>query len=108
MTSSKLKSALCGGAFVAVAVLVTGCGTEYLRRDDTLTTYSGDAVRRNIAIQTINPNPNHAYRNHIHTSGQRMEGAMARYNSGGADAPASEGVEQEAELQEPPAPDEPG
>lgn len=106
MTSGKLKRALHGAAaLMAVAVSVSGCGTEYLRRDDTLTTYSGDAVRRNIAIQTINPNPNHAYRNHIHTSGQRMEGAMIRYYGGGVDLPPN-GVEQGAELQ--PPPDDPG
>jgi hypothetical protein len=104
---AKSRRIIAGVALSAIALAVTGCGAEYHQRTDTLATYTGDAVRRNIAIHTINPRPRRAYDNHIHTSGRRLESAMATYNAGGGETGGGGDVEAGAELQEPGAPEGP-
>ncbi len=79
---------------IAAALSALGfsaCSQEYYQRSETVYLGAGDAVRRNIAIHTINPTPDHAYRTHIHTSGQRMEHAMESYAAG----PEAEGGDGE-------------
>ncbi len=89
-----------------LAVGLGGCADEYFQRSDPITTYAGDAVRRNIAIHTINPRPNYAYDNRIQVSGQRMETALGRYHAGGGEDEAAGAVE-DAEFQGPDVPGDP-
>jgi hypothetical protein len=64
--------------------------TGYAQRTDTLSVVSGDARNVNAAIQIINPWPVYARDRRIPANGQRMVGAMNRYQNPkllGAQAP---------------------
>jgi hypothetical protein len=64
--------------------------TRYAQRSDTLSVVSGDARNVNAATQIINPWPVYARDRRIPASGQRMVGAIDRYQNPkklGAQAP---------------------
>jgi len=88
------------GICVGFAVLLSGCAgnenllltenlqrsstplfAENLQRTDTITSYAGDSVARNIAMQTIDPTPYRSRNRHIHFSGQRMNDVMKIYET---------------------------
>lgn len=66
------------GICLAGALSTIGCA-EHLERKDTITSYSGDSVARNIAVHTIHPSPYRARHRHIHHDGQRMARAIDKY-----------------------------
>jgi PBP1b-binding outer membrane lipoprotein LpoB len=59
----------------------TGNFTESLQRTDTLTSFAGDSVARNKALQTINPTPGRSRNRHLHFNGQRMKTMMGFYEN---------------------------
>jgi hypothetical protein len=64
--------------------------TRYVERTDTLSVASGDARDVNAAIQIIDPWPPHARDRRIPANGERMVGAINRYQNPrllGAQAP---------------------
>ncbi len=63
---------------LAVGVILSGCA-ENLQRTDTINSFAGDAVARNIAIHTIDPNPYRARHRHLHFNGKRLNDAMKIY-----------------------------
>jgi hypothetical protein len=89
------------GLAAFVVMIGTGCAcaqdypfldglTRYAERIDTLSVTSGDAQDVNAAIQTINPWPRHAFDRRIPANGQRMVGAVNRFqnpNTAGAPPP---------------------
>lgn len=88
---------------LTVLITLTGCGaapagdypfldelTQYVQRIDTLSVVSGDARDVNAATQIINPWPLYARDRRIPANGQRMVGAINRYQNPkllGAQAP---------------------
>jgi hypothetical protein len=88
---------------LTVLITLTGCGaglagdypfldelTQYVQRIDTLSVVSGDARDVNAAAQIINPWPLYARDRRIPANGQRMVGAINRYQNPkllGAQAP---------------------
>ncbi len=75
------------GLSLACGVILTGCA-ENLQRTDTINSFAGDSVARNIAIQTINPTPYRADDRHLHFNGNRMNDTMKTYETP-SKAPAS-------------------
>jgi hypothetical protein len=64
--------------------------TQYVQRSDTLSVVSGDARNVNAVTQIINPWPRYARDRRIPANGQRMVGAINRYQNPrllGAQAP---------------------
>ena len=55
--------------------------TRSAERIDTVTVESGDAQDVNTAVQTIDPWPRHAFDRRIPANGQRMVGAVNRYQN---------------------------
>lgn len=78
----KLVTALTVAAGVAAAA---GC-SEYLDRRDTLLLGAGEAVQTNIVTQAVDPWPRVAADRNLAFSGERMAGAVRRYNCGPAQA----------------------
>lgn len=70
------------------AVSVTGC-QQYLARQDLIEPYSGNAVAHNLALQTPDPWPRHAYDNNIYTGGRRQANAYLNYNKKGEEQEAA-------------------
>ena len=66
------------GICLGFGILLTGCA-QSLQRTDTITSYAGDSVARNIAIQTIDPTPYRARYRHIHHNGKRLTDVMKLY-----------------------------
>jgi len=66
---------------LTLGILISGC-SQYLDRRDTLTSWTGDSVRANIALQTIDPWPEHAADKDIRFNGERMGNAVDNYRSG--------------------------
>lgn len=65
-------------AIIAGAAGLTGC-QQYLARQDLIVSPGGDAVARNLALQTPDPWPHYVYDNDIPTSGQRQGDAFEAY-----------------------------
>jgi len=57
-----------------------GC-QSYLERNDGVTSSAGDAQAINEAKLVVDPWPEHADNNHIHSDGQRLSGAVKRYKT---------------------------
>lgn len=68
------------GLCLACGVLLSGC-TEHLERTDTINSFAGDSVARNISIHTIDPTPYRSRYRHIHHNGQRMIKGMKNYEN---------------------------
>jgi hypothetical protein len=66
---------------LALAIAAAGC-TDYMHHRETISLHTGEAVRANIAIQTLDPWPPHAYETRIRHHGGRMRHAAERYNAG--------------------------
>ncbi len=79
------------GIGLVYAIFLSGCAqsplltenlyAENLQRTDTTTSYAGDSVARNIALQTIDPTPYRSRNRHIHFNGQRMNDVMTTYET---------------------------
>ena len=68
-------------------LVLTGCRDypewdEYRARRDGITLEAGNAVRHNIAVQTIDPWPNHAGNTEIDIDGERATRTIERYKRG--------------------------
>lgn len=50
-----------GGAALAIALLATGCTYDHMQRTDRVSFRAGNAVRANMAIQTVNPSKGSQY-----------------------------------------------
>ena len=75
----------------AGAVALAGCEDTLARRDG-ISPAAADAVAYNIAVQTIDPWPAHAFELRSQTNGARLASTMERYRSGGAvSAPVDNG-----------------
>jgi len=72
--SAKTSLSIC----VGLGVILAGCA-ENLQRTDTIDSFAGDSVARNIAIQTIDPTPYRARYRHIHHNGKRLTDVMKIY-----------------------------
>jgi|SRR6185437_3487242 hypothetical protein len=75
---------------LCIAATTGGCiteipnpATQYVQRTDTVTLAAGDAQDVNAAAQTIDPWPPYAANRHIPGNGQRMVGAVERYEGSG-------------------------
>lgn len=72
-------------AGIALACATTGCwpygneGAQYFHRSDTITLGAGNAKDVNAAIHVIDPMPRRAYNQKIPANGDRMVGAVQRY-----------------------------
>ena len=69
------------GLSLACAMVLSGCASENLQRTDTINSFAGDSAARNIAIQTINPNPYRAGDRHLHFNGTRLNDVMKIYET---------------------------
>jgi hypothetical protein len=49
------------GAGLAIALLASGCTYDHMQRTDRVSFRAGNAVRTNMAIQTINPSKGSQY-----------------------------------------------
>jgi hypothetical protein len=71
--------------WIAVATAVGGCwpygneGAQYLHRSDTITLSAGNAKDVNAATHVIDPWPRYVGNRRIPANGERMVGAMQRY-----------------------------
>lgn len=72
--TAKISLGICLG----LGVILSGCA-ENLQRTDTINSFAGDSVARNIAIQTIDPTPYRSRYRHIHHNGKRMTDVMKIY-----------------------------
>lgn len=50
-----------GGAVLAIALLATSCTYDHMQRTDRVSFRAGNAVRANMAIQTVNPSKGSQY-----------------------------------------------
>ncbi|OAM75294.1 hypothetical protein [Devosia elaeis] len=50
-----------GGVALAIALLATGCTYDHMQRTDRVSFRAGNAVRANMAIQTVNPSKGSQY-----------------------------------------------
>jgi hypothetical protein len=84
-------------ALTAVAATAAGCwpygneGAQYFHRTDTITTSAGNAKDTNAAVHVIDPWPRQVGNRRIPANGDRMVGAMQRYQgkqTGRAQTPA--------------------
>lgn len=50
------------GALLPIGLLLAGCSSDYLNHRDRITLAGGDAVRRNLERETINPSKASMYR----------------------------------------------
>jgi hypothetical protein len=79
-------------AWLAVAAALGGCwnkpygteGAQYLHRSDTITLSAGNAKDVNAATHVIDPWPRYVGNRHIPANGERMVGAVQRYQRSGA------------------------
>jgi len=77
-------------AGLSVATLAAGCwpygneGAQYFHRSDTITLSAGNAKDVNAATQVIDPWPRNVQNRRIPANGERMVGAVQRYQKGGA------------------------
>ena len=69
-------AAACGGCWAGV---YESPAAEYLHRSDTITLSAGNAKDVNAAIRTIDPWPRQVRNRRIPGNGERMVGAMQRY-----------------------------
>ena len=68
------------GAFATLIAMTCACwGGEYLQRTDTITLGAGNAKEVNAAIHTIDPWPPRVGDPRIPANGERMVGAINRY-----------------------------
>lgn len=81
------------GLALAMILTVSGC-TDYLKRRDTLTLETGEAVQANMAVHVIDPSPPASARIVRDTDGERLQHGIERYRNpqagfggGGAIAP---------------------
>jgi hypothetical protein len=80
-------------AVMGVLVL-GGCSQElYTETQDSVTTQFGDAVKSNIAMQTVDPWPAHAQRTNLSYSGRPMNAAIDRYYTGTILPPVANGTD---------------
>ena len=63
---------------LALCLALAGC-QENLVRSDFISSHAGDAVAHNLAVQTIDPWPQHAYDTDIATSSQRQSDVRRKY-----------------------------
>lgn len=73
-----ITSAAMTAASLAALLVLGGC-QENLVRSDFISPHAGDAVAHNMAVQTIDPWPAHAYDTDIATSAKRQADARAKY-----------------------------
>jgi hypothetical protein len=77
-------------AAVAVAAAAAGCwpygneGAQYFHRSDTITLSAGNAKDVNAATHVIDPWPRNVHNRRIPANGERMVGAVQRYQRSGA------------------------
>ena len=77
-------------ASIAIAAAAGGCwpygneGAQYLHRSDTVTLSAGNAKDVNAATQVIDPWPRYVGDRRIPANGERMVGAIQRYQRSGA------------------------
>jgi hypothetical protein len=79
-------------SWVALASSVGGCwsgvyennAAQYFHRSDTITLTAGNAADVNAATHVIDPWPRYVGNRHITANGERMVGAVQRYQRSGA------------------------
>jgi hypothetical protein len=77
---------------IAAATAAAGCwpgpygynGAQYIHRSDTITLSAGNAKEVNAATQVIDPWPRYVGNPRIPANGERMVGAVQRYQRSGA------------------------
>jgi len=82
-------------AFIAIAAATCGCwpdpygnnAAQYVHRSQTITLSAGNASDVNTAAQTIDPWPPYVGDARVPANGERMVGAVQRYQRGGAARP---------------------
>lgn len=82
-------------AMLAVASLAGGCYHPEARLD-TVSPIAGNASAHNKAVQTIDPWPDHAFRRHQVTDGERVRRGYEGYRGGGKTGNATAGGEDAA------------
>lgn len=81
MTDRVGMKVLRGAGAVLLLGMLAGCG-QYLDRRETVSLGAGDSHARNRWIFARDPWPREAFDRHIHTNGEKLEGAMQRYVKG--------------------------
>lgn len=85
------KRLLLAGMALAPALSASGC-TDYLKRRDTLTLESGEAVQANMAVHVIDPSPPASARIARETDGERLQHGIERYRNPQAGFGGSGGI----------------
>ncbi|MCJ2082597.1 hypothetical protein [Methylobacterium sp. J-090] len=83
MRGAPLRSArrlLLPAGVLALALCASGC-TDYLKRRDTLTLESGEAVQANMAVHVIDPAPPASSRIVRDMDGERLQHGIERYRN---------------------------
>lgn len=75
-----LRPGLALAVALTVILAVSGC-TDYLKRRDTLTLESGEAVQANMAVHVIDPSPPASARIVRDTDGERLQHGIERYRN---------------------------
>ena len=92
-TSNKSRKAFGVAALTVLGLTVATCvasaGDQYFDRMDKISSGAGNAVAHNIAVQTINPWPRHAFNDRISIDGRRIALGFRRYQTGRTIPPAS-------------------
>jgi hypothetical protein len=81
MTRAKPKLIGLVGAVVVIGTMLSGCSDIYYDRRDTLALASGDAVKGNVIVQTVDPWPAASSNRNHSTNGDRMQRAVERYRT---------------------------
>lgn len=99
-------------AIILAMVMLGGCAERkygrYLHARDTISLGAGDAVAYNKAVQTIDPWPVYARKNHQTTNGKRMHLGMTRYQENKSIEPVGMSTNNEFDTPEGPPPGDPG
>lgn len=85
------KRLMLASVALAAASSASGC-TDYLKRRDTLTLESGEAVQANMAIHVIDPSPPTSARIAQETDGERLQHGIERYRNPQANFGSSGGI----------------
>ena len=83
MKIMKNKPALLTIWVLGLTMMATGsalaCDDEYFARRDSVIIGTGDANATNLAVQSINPRPAHAYNTRINVNGKRLRLGITAY-----------------------------
>ncbi len=95
-TNNQLVRIVSLGCVFGAVIALGGCRDykefdEYYATTDAISTKTGNAVAHNMALQTIDPWPEHAGDTRIDVDGKRILKAVEKYRNGGGEAAAAGG-----------------